>query len=460
MTIRLLTPNEIRERAAEKFQKEKQEQQIKIETAKLRKQEESRKSNVKELVEKSFSRQYLKINLDQYMAGLHKWFYFTDDEIIEICLATLIGEKLPGDPLWLFLIAPPGALKTETLRAFSLSSDFYPLSDLTSKTFITGLMVGKDSNRKKVKDLLPELDKKVLIFKDFTTILEKNSDERSEIFAQLRECYDGTFSKRVGTLDQTIRYQSRFGLLAGVTPIVDNYWKLFQQLGERFLKVRWNEDLDLTTRKARQNEGQEEQIRAEIEKLAMGYLSNLDFSRIPSFDDSLYGPILDSISKFVAIGRTPISIKDSRTDFYFDFIPTPERPTRLVKQLKKMSRCLALIRGKMIVGPAEIETIRRIARDTIPQDRLAILQAIAENSKTNLNGCPKGILLSSIKMPETSILRVIEQLRLLDLIKIKSIREDVGFHAQEIRHFYQVSDFVNTMLYPPTLTEATGKPGG
>ena len=44
---------------------------------------------------------------------------------------------------------------------FTLSEDFYPLSDLTSKTFVSGLVIGKDDKRRKINDLLPELNKKV-----------------------------------------------------------------------------------------------------------------------------------------------------------------------------------------------------------------------------------------------------------------------------------------------------------
>jgi len=42
----------------------------------------------------------------------------------------------------------------------------------------------------------------MLLFKDFTTVLEKQKDERREIIAQLREIYDGFYSKKFGTIDE------------------------------------------------------------------------------------------------------------------------------------------------------------------------------------------------------------------------------------------------------------------
>ena len=163
-----------------------------------------------------------------------------------------------------------------------------------------------------------------------------------------------------------------------MTPVIDKYWKLTQQLGERFLKARWDESLDKTTTRARENEGKEIPMRKEISDSAMGFISNLDFSVVPEFDDKVFGEQIDSYAKFVAIARTPISIQDYRTDFYCDYIPTPERPTRLVKQLKKLGKCLAVIRGNQEVTEAELNTIRRVCKDTIPQDRLKILETIGK----------------------------------------------------------------------------------
>lgn len=381
-------------------------------------------------------------SLEDYKKELHKWFYFTDDEIVDVMLAGLIGEKIEGEPLWIFVIAPPGALKTETLRAFAESKDFYPLSDLTSKSFVSGLTIGKGKERRKVSDLLPELDGKVLIFKDFTTILEKGKEERAEIFAQLREIYDGSFAKKVGTMDETIRYDARFGLVAGVTPVIDKYWKMTQQLGERFIKIRWTEDIKKTTTRARQTEGKERSFRKKIQEIAMGFITNLDFSVTPTFDDEKFGEEIDKIAEFVAVARTPVAIQDSRTEFYHDFIPTPERPTRLVKQFKKASKCLALIRGKKEVTQDELNTILRIAKDTIPQERLKILQAIEKNHQ-NVYGCPRSIIVREVKLPESSIRRILAQMKMLDLVTEHQIHTDNNYQTQ---NFYSINDFIKNVL--------------
>jgi hypothetical protein len=356
------------------------------------------------------------VSLEEFKANIKKWLHIEDDEVLEIVLAGIIGEKIGGDPLWLFLIAPPGGSKTELLRSFNGDYSFH-LSDMTSKTLVSGLMLGTGNKRKKIQDLLPQLNGKVLIFKDFTTILEKSRDERNEIIAQFRECYDGSFAKKVGTADETIRYDSRFGLIAGVTPVIDKHWKVMQQLGERFLKIRWKEDPDKVTKRSRENEGSERIMRKELIQNSNSFIEGLDLSIIPIFDDAKFGDRISLIAKFIAVARTPISISSNSEEFYYEYIPTPEMPTRLVKQLKKLAKCLAMIRRKTEVTDEEMKVLLRVAKDTIPPDRLAVLETIKTFEKQTLLGCPRAKIYHTLKIPETSTRRVLEQLKMLDLVK-------------------------------------------
>ena len=71
-------------------------------------------------------------------------------------MATAISICLPGDPVWLFIIAPAGSSKTELLRSFT-GNLIFSLSTITPQTLISGLKGVKDA------DLLPKLDGKVLI---------------------------------------------------------------------------------------------------------------------------------------------------------------------------------------------------------------------------------------------------------------------------------------------------------
>lgn len=394
---------------------------------------------------------YKKYTLAKCKKIINKWLHMADTAVIDTIFAFAISQRLPGDPLWLFLIAPPGGCKTEILRAVE-GTEYYHLSDLTSKTFVSGLMLGKGGDRRKIDDLLPQLDGKVLIFKDFTTVLEKNKDERREIIAQLREIYDGSFAKKFGTLDEKVEYKSTFGIIAGVTPIIDKHWKIMQQLGERFLKYRWDEDEDKTTRRAEANEGKEKQMREEIKSAVMGYLSNLEINN-PELSPKFVEPLI-KVSKFLALCRTPITISGGHNDFYFEYIPTPERPTRLVKQLKKFSKAVACVRGRSIVEDADILTAIKLALSTCPQDRLDTLRAIGQNQNT-LHGCTTYQIAKDVKIPRTSIHNICQQLELLGLIEMTT-QTTSRATGSETANYYKLTEKASA-LSPPTFLDASKK---
>jgi hypothetical protein len=300
---------------------------------------------------------------------LKKWLYINslDDEVIDVIIAAALDRELPGDPIWIFVIGPPGATKTELVRAFC-GQRFYTTSSITSHTLITGL---KD---KTAKDLLPELDGKVLIIKDFTTTLT-DENELAEILSQLREAYDGYMEKNFGSGVGKKSYKSKFGLIACVTPQIDAYGTVQNLLGERFLKIRMRTDRRKSAQKAMENAGKEDEMREELRFAtcaildeAKGRIASTKELKIP---DEIETKILE-LAIFTATARSGVH-RDRQ--HYMTVLPEPEIGTRLAKQLKKLAQALAIIRGKDSVGDAEFETILRVALDSIPKKRMKILGA-------------------------------------------------------------------------------------
>ena len=111
-------------------------------------------------------------------------------ESIDVALAVVTANRMEGDPLWMFLVAPPSGGKTEVLRSLDDVPDVYPLSSLTAQTFASGF------ERKGTEaSLLPKIDGKTLTMKDFGTVLSMYREKKAEILAQLREIYDVSFAK-------------------------------------------------------------------------------------------------------------------------------------------------------------------------------------------------------------------------------------------------------------------------
>ncbi|MCH6574633.1 MAG: DUF2877 domain-containing protein [Bacteroidetes bacterium] len=126
--------------------------------------------------------------------------------------------------------------------------------------------------------LIPKLNGKVLVIKDFTTILGMHQGSKEEIFSQLRDVYDGSFDKQYGNGIRMI-YKSKFGILAGVTPAIDGQASLHASMGERFLKFRTDKDLSPVSEeerilKAMSNINQETGMRRELQHASEAFLAN------------------------------------------------------------------------------------------------------------------------------------------------------------------------------------------
>jgi hypothetical protein len=109
--------------------------------------------------------------------------------------------------VWLLIVAPSGGTKTELIRSVKNYPGMYTLSSLTSKTLISGkIHKNKEGDQEvKVFGLAQKLNGQVLLIKDFTIILDLPAAERGEIFAQLRDLYDGYIEKGFGNFPEPIR---------------------------------------------------------------------------------------------------------------------------------------------------------------------------------------------------------------------------------------------------------------
>jgi len=160
------------------------------------------------------------------------WVLLRDPDVLPVILGAKVAHGFHGTSPWVLIVAPPSGTTTELLRALWRVPGVSPLSELTARTFASGLDThGEDPS------LLNRLKDEVLVLKDFTTILEVHREERQAILAQLRELFDGRFDKVWGT-GKELHWQGHLGFIAGVTPVIDSYHSVLSVLGERFLMLR------------------------------------------------------------------------------------------------------------------------------------------------------------------------------------------------------------------------------
>jgi hypothetical protein len=310
------------------------------------------------------------ISIEEARAIYGKYLYLPDPNLVDVTLAVPAGNRLfATDPLWLMLKGPPGSGKTEVLNPlYGLSQWALFVSKLNTQALISGF---SDPKSEKDHSLLPQLNGKCLVIKDFTTILAMNDKQRDEIFGILRDVYDGHASKHFGTGRK--EYQSRFNLLAGVTSAIERAWHL-SALGERFLCWSMDTDHKKQTEWAMKNANCEPVIRAELAKAAAGVLAGIG-DAIPEIPQTLQQKT-QTLAYLLARLRTYVA--RDRNDVVHQ-APEVEVPTRIVKQLLRLGQSVALVRRKEVVTHSEFALMQKVALDSMPSARRAVFRCLLEH---------------------------------------------------------------------------------
>jgi len=345
-------------------------------------------------------------NITEVEAVFSKWLLMPDMGALHFALAVVVGHRLAGDPLWGLLVAPPSGTKTEIIRSLEAVPGIYPLSELTARTFASGLEGGKRET-----SLLPRLTDHILTLKDFTTVLTMYREERQAVLAQLREIYDGRFDKAWGT-GKELHWRGRLGFLAGVTPIIDLHHAVHQVLGERFILYRLAQPdrRDMAVRALR-GRGREEEMRQELRDVVARFVASLDFGASPNLPET-FEERLAALADFVSRARSGVVRERYSRDL--TLAPEPEAPARLAKQLATLAVGHAMIHAADGVEEADYAFVYRVALDCLPQVRLQVVEVLwgATDQITTSQ------VAEQIGYPTTTARRTLEDMAALGIVAI------------------------------------------
>jgi hypothetical protein len=310
-------------------------------------------------------------------------------------------------------VGPPSSVKTELLRMLGVTPKICRLSSLTARTFASGLDTpGAEPS------LLTRLTDEVLVLKDFTTVLELPHEERQGVLAQLREIYDGHFDKYWGT-GKELHWEGRLGLVAGVTPVIDQHQGVMGLLGPRFLLLRLSytaAERPAVARRALRNAGRLGQMRRELAAATAAFFSRLPV-QVPDLAPEVQDWLVD-LADFVTHARSPV-LRDGYRGTLLS-APAPEVPARLALQLHALLQGLVLIAGGGAVMAAERRRVARVAWDCIPVLRRDVLRLLTQ--------VPGPLTLQAIagtvQHPPNTVRRTLEDLQALKLVTC--VKGDAG----------------------------------
>lgn len=370
------------------------------------------------------------------------WLFLKSEDAIRVVFGTVLANRMEGDPLWLFLVAPPGGTKTELLLSLSQSPDIHTTTSLTPHSLVSGanFLGGGDPS------LIPQLDGKVLVIKDFTTILSMHYIHRDEIFGILRDAYDGKTEKQFGTGVKR-SYTSRFGILAGVTTTIDRFSTIHQSLGERFLKFRdynagvtW-EDESARIARAMENINQENSMRSALAQAAATYLNLASPEKWPTLSKSTRSKLI-YLAQLTGILRSVVE-RDNFGNVVFR--PVAEVGTRLGKQLAKLLIGLTAFRGADSVHAEDYQIVSKVALDTVP-DRVTVVVRELWRTRKWPGGLTTKEVGSLAHLPPATCFREMQDLEMLSIVQKKGDAQTYRWMlTQKLSRLLENSGAFNTL---------------
>jgi hypothetical protein len=340
-----------------------------------------------------------------------------DIDAAKIIFATVASHRIVDyPPAWAMGIAPAGSMKTEILKSLDGLPSVHLVDEVTANTFISGKLSQPGEQRTTPASLLHRIgDEGIIICADFSTVLEIDEKTRGKILSQLRRIYDGQLRREFGSDDNLDEreWKGRITLLAGATPEVDRFHKVFAALGDRFARVRWPRAGGVEA--AMMAMEQDRSVSEQLKKLVHGYL--LPVLSQQKIDAPKLGREMllriGNLSEIVALARTYIPRNSERE---IDGAVQAESNTRLPQQLAQIGRGWAALMNRGEVDEEALGLIRRAAWDSIPPVRRAILAALMAGKKPH-----------SVGLPPATTERGLEELVAIGLLAAKRVNYGAGF---------------------------------
>jgi hypothetical protein len=354
--------------------------------------------------------------IEQVHDVFKKWLFLDSTDGIDVMIATALSMRLEGPPVWLFMVGPPGSAKTELISSLSDLEGIYPTSTVTPHALISG---ANFSGTKSDPSLIPRLDGKTLVIKDFTAVMGAKDQEKEEIFSILRDAYDGQCGKIFGNGVERA-YNSRFTVIAAVTPLIYDMGYRHAQLGERFLKFSMADNLNHPDEyqiisRAIDNTDRETAMRGEIRGIVTEFVERtLKNAVLPTIPDHMKEKII-WLGRFGARMRGTVS-RDVYNKDIMTSRPTAEVGSRLGIQLAKLSRAVAMLHQRKEVTELDYLIVKKVMLDTVMQRTEDILRVLFTSCPQPEQYMTTKDLAKHTRYPMQTVNRLLQDLHVLDIV--------------------------------------------
>ena len=362
--------------------------------------------------------------LQQLQKAIGNVYLIKDPYITKLMVASVISQFLSSDPVWIVIVAPSGGCKSEFINMTSfikwtppgpnkMEQQVHPMSTLTSHTFVSGMRnAGKDTS------LLLQISNGIITFKDLTSLLSEHKDDRSVIMAQMREIYDGRYSKSFGT-GENINWQGKITIIAGATYAIHSMKQAYTAMGERFVFYNMIQP-DREAAAQRTMENQEEGKMAEHRQRLAEQFSAYTIEVLNNMPGEL--PKIDPITRTDMISLAELATR-ARSDVERNWrspqqeiteVHPPEMPTRFAGQLQTMVQCIKIINhheaNQLELLEDDINILNKLALDSVTKMRRVVMQELSKYEVIETAG-----LATKLGLPTNSVRRYLEDLTALEI---------------------------------------------
>jgi hypothetical protein len=348
-------------------------------------------------------RTYCASGLESVLAAFDELLLMPEHGPILVALAGVVANYASGDVVWPLLVGPPGCGKSEIVTSLTSAPNVRALSSLTPQTLLSGF-----ERKGEPASLLLQIGPfGILAFKDLTTILTMHREARSQIFGQLREVADGKTEKAFGN-GLRVEWEGKLGLVAGVTPIIDEQHAFLAVMGERFMLYRLPEvSRRDVSRRSLARRGHEPELRQRIKAEVGDFLYQFQNCGTLPLSAGFTEPLV-VLADLVTRARSGVARDGYSRDLLY--MPEPEAPTRLAKQLAQLGAAL------LAIGVSEFETwrvVRKLGWDSVPAVRRAVIDCLAKQSEP----VPISAIEEATGLPDRTTRRAIEDVVALKLAR-------------------------------------------
>jgi hypothetical protein len=341
--------------------------------------------------------------LDQVVDAFDHWLALKDKTPLYAMLGCVAANLLPGDPVWLGIIASSSNAKTELLNALARLPHVVNVEMLTPASLLSGTPKQQQSNRA-TGGLLRQIGPfGLFVVKDFSTVLDMRVEQRNETISALRRVFDGEYNRPLGSEGGRIAsWSGKVGLLFAATQKYDLYHAVIGSLGDRFLLVRLDGDNNKQFDMCFLHSGPAAKaMRAELAASVGGLFSGLP-DPLPEpepMNDEERAELREIVMLAIRL-RAGVERDRMRRDI--EAVYDPEGPARLALTLAR------LFDGCLTIGLSRaqaMDVVKRVALDSTPQ-----LRRRAYNALNDMEWQSTREIATAINLPTVTTRRLLEEL--------------------------------------------------